>query len=87
MLRGEAIPGINAAGSQSQMQTHSLGWDIDDPLVTGAAEASSDSKRLTASCKSNVQVTSSGLPADFVSSAWRGGGLSQCVVEAIAWLS
>jgi hypothetical protein len=25
MLRGEAIPGINAAGSQLQMQTHSLG--------------------------------------------------------------
>jgi hypothetical protein len=72
MLRGEALPGINTTGDQLQMQTRSLGWDIDDLLASGAAAAASSGRaQVAVSCKSNVQVTSSGLPSDFVSAAWQ----------------
>jgi hypothetical protein len=71
MLRGEPIAGINATGTQLQMQTESLGWDIDDILASGVAIVSGGTPHLALSCKSNVQVTSSGRPADFVSAAWR----------------
>lgn len=70
MLCGEPIPGIDASGSQLQTQTHALGWDIDDLLATGTTD-SGVLRYLALSCKSSVQVTSSGLPSDFISAAWR----------------
>jgi hypothetical protein len=57
-------------GTQLQMQTQALGWEIDDILVQGKGE-SSETRQFAVSCKSNIQVTSSGLPVDFVSAAWR----------------
>jgi hypothetical protein len=70
MLRGEPAPGVKVAGQQLQMQTHALGWDLDNLLVTGATTPSGEGPHVAVSCKSNVQVTSSGLPDDFVSAAW-----------------
>lgn len=70
MLRGSPIPGIRVTGTQLQMQTQALGWEIDDILVQGKTEGF-ETRQLAVSCKSNVQVTSSGLPADYVSAAWR----------------
>ncbi len=70
MLRAELIPGIDVGGQQLQMQTHALGWEIDDLLVEGVTN-SGERSHLAISCKGNVQVTASGLPKDFVLSAWR----------------
>jgi hypothetical protein len=69
-LRGNPIPGIAAQGVQLQTQTHALGWVIDDLLVTGIAP-SGERRQLAISCKSNPQVTSTGLPSDFVALAWQ----------------
>ena len=77
MLSGQSIPGMDAAGFQLQMQTHALGWDIDDQLIS----ASADGPRLAISSKAALKVTASGLPADFLLPAWRqwqrGGPLRQ----------
>jgi hypothetical protein len=70
LLRGEAIPGINGLGEKLQMQTKALGWDIDDLLVSGRGTNGAEAPRLSVSCKSNVQVSSAGLPAAFVVAAW-----------------
>lgn len=70
MLRGSSIPGIRVTGTQAQMQTQALGWEIDDILIQGKGE-SFETRQLAVSCKSNVQVRSSGLPADFISAGWR----------------
>jgi len=70
MLRGEAIPGINDLGEKLQMQTKALGWEIDDLLVAGHGTNGAAAPRLSVSCKSNVQVSSAGLPETFVVAAW-----------------
>jgi hypothetical protein len=70
MLRGEAIPGINVLGDKLQMQTKALGWEIDDLLVSGRPSPGDEAARLSVSCKSNVQVSSAGLPVAFVAAAW-----------------
>jgi hypothetical protein len=69
MLIGELIAGIEVSGTQLQSQTGATGWHIDDLLVT--ASGSAHTKRLAISCKSNVQVSGNGLPADFVARAWK----------------
>ena len=52
------------------MQVASLGWVIDDILLT--ARPSPDNQRyLAVSCKSSMQVTASRLPASFVAQCWR----------------
>jgi hypothetical protein len=56
-------------GLRLQSQTSALGWLIDDLLVTCGPE--SEESHLALSCKSNLQVTSAGLPHDFVSPAWK----------------
>jgi hypothetical protein len=53
------------------MQTSSLGWEIDDLLVYGVPSIDGEVARLAISCKSNVQVTAAGLPATFVTAAWK----------------
>jgi len=70
ILRGEAIPGINDLGEKLQMQTKALGWEIDDLLVSGHGKSGAAAPRLSVSCKSNVQVSSAGLPETFVVAAW-----------------
>lgn len=70
MLRGEAIPGIDSQGDKLQMQTAALGWELDDLLVTGRAAPGIEAPRLSISCKSNLQVSSAGLPVAFVVAAW-----------------
>jgi hypothetical protein len=52
------------------MQVEALGWAIDDILLT-ATVTPDDQSHLAISCKSNVQVTASGLPADFVTRCWQ----------------
>jgi hypothetical protein len=69
-LTGQPLPGIEGSATRLQMQVEALGWDIDDILLT-AAVSPDDQRHLAISCKSNVQVTASGLPADFVTRCWR----------------
>jgi len=69
-LSGQPLPGVEAIGTRLQMQTEALGWAIDDILLTTAVTPG-DTRQLAISCKSNVQVTALGLPADFVTRCWR----------------
>jgi hypothetical protein len=69
MLTGEPMPAIGGAGIQLQAQVSSLGWHIDDLLLTAQSNTGSFG-RLAISAKGNLQVTASGLPADFVKRAW-----------------
>ncbi len=69
MLSREALPGIGPGGTQLQSQVSALGWHIDDLLVTAVQQPKP--QRIALSCKSNQQVSSAGLPADFVLRAWQ----------------
>lgn len=66
-LSGEHAPGIDAVVTQVQAQVSTLGWRIDDLLLTALTGAP---RRLAISAKGNLQVTALGLPADFVMRAW-----------------
>ncbi|TXT40388.1 MAG: hypothetical protein FD135_1330 [Comamonadaceae bacterium] len=66
-LSGEQAPGIGVA-TQVQAQVSTLGWRIDDLLLT--AQATTAQRRLAISAKGNLQVTAAGLPADFVTRSW-----------------
>ncbi len=68
-LTGKPLPGVGGAATRIQMQTASLGWLLDDVLVTAGPEESE--RRLAVSCKANLQVSASGLPADFMELAWK----------------
>jgi hypothetical protein len=70
-LTGQPLPVVDGIGTRLQMQTEALGWDIDDILVTTVADGPVGLRHLAVSCKSNVQVTASSLPADFVARCWR----------------
>lgn len=70
VLTGQQLPGIEGIGTRLQMQVGSLGWTIDDILLT-TMESPDHQRHLAMSCKSNVQVTASGLPADFVARCWK----------------
>ncbi|WP_369929307.1 hypothetical protein [Xanthomonas sp. NCPPB 2632] len=67
-LSGEHAPGIEGVVAQVQAQVSTLGWRIDDLLLT--AQAAGALRRLAISAKGNLQVTAAGLPADFVTRAW-----------------
>jgi hypothetical protein len=67
-LSGEQAPGIGGVVTQVQAQVSTLGWRIDDLLLT--AQAATEPERLAISAKGNLQVTAAGLPADFVTRAW-----------------
>ena len=67
-LSGEQAPGIGGVATQVQAQVSTLGWRIDDLLLT--TQANTTSRRLAISAKGNLQVTAAGLPADFVTRAW-----------------
>lgn len=67
-LSGEQAPGIGGVVMQVQAQVSTLGWSIDDLLLT--AQTTASLKRLAVSAKGNLQVTAAGLPADFVTRAW-----------------
>lgn len=67
-LSGEQAPGIGGVVTQVQAQVSTLGWRIDDLLVT--ALAATAQRRLAISAKGNLQVTAAGLPADFAARAW-----------------
>ncbi|HYW57050.1 MAG TPA: hypothetical protein VE934_08815 [Polaromonas sp.] len=69
MLTGEQVPAIGGTGVQIQAQVSSLGWHIDDLLLT-TREQSGKTGRLAISAKGNLQVNAAGLPADFVTRAW-----------------
>lgn len=66
-LAGEQAPDIGVV-TQVQAQVSTLGWRIDDLLLT--AQTTTASRRLAISAKGNLQVTATGLPADFVTRAW-----------------
>lgn len=70
MLAGGQAPAIGGDGVQLQAQVTAQGWHIDDILLT-TQSSTGETKRLAISAKGNPQVTSSGLPADFVSLAWK----------------
>jgi hypothetical protein len=67
-LSGEQAPGIGGVGTQLQAQVSTLGWRIDDLLLT--SDANGSPRRLAISAKGNQQVSASGLPSDFVARAW-----------------
>lgn len=67
-LSGEQTPGIDGVVTQVQAQVSTLGWLVDDLLLTAQAEGAP--RRLAISAKGNFQVTAAGLPADFVTRAW-----------------
>ena len=69
LLIAEALPGVGTAGHTIQSQTGASRWQIDDLLVTAGYDA--DTYHLSLSCKSNMQVSRNGLPADFVERAWK----------------
>jgi hypothetical protein len=69
-LMGQPLPGIGGTAARLQMQVEALGWHIDDILLTSPA-APEGARRLAISCKSNAQVTNTGLPVDFVARCWR----------------
>ena len=69
MLTGEQTPAIGGTGTQLQAQVSTLGWRIDDLLLTTQGNAGTFG-RLAISAKGNLQVSASGLPADFVKRAW-----------------
>jgi hypothetical protein len=69
-LSGQPLPGIVGAAARLQMQVEGLGWHIDDILLTAMATPN-DPRQLAISCKSNLQVTASGLPPDFVERCWQ----------------
>ncbi|MGJ8562826.1 MAG: nSTAND1 domain-containing NTPase [Alphaproteobacteria bacterium] len=68
MMSGAPLPGIDLPGVQFQSQTSALGWKIDDICIV--AQSLNSKRQLAVSCKSNVQVSGNGLPADFVMDAW-----------------
>jgi hypothetical protein len=70
VLTGQPLPGVEGVGTRLQMQVEALGWAIDDILLT-ATVSLDDQRHLAISCKSNVQVTASGLPTDFVTRCWQ----------------
>jgi hypothetical protein len=65
---GEQAPGVGGVCNQVQAQVSSLGWRIDDLLLTSEIDGSQ--RRLAISAKGNQQVSASGLPSDFVAHAW-----------------
>jgi hypothetical protein len=67
-LAGRELP-VQGQAQRLQMQTSSLGWDIDDVLLTTHDRAGD--QRLAISCKGNVQVSANGLPLSFAKEAWR----------------
>lgn len=67
-LSGEHAPGIDGVVTQVQAQVSTLGWRVDDLLLT--AQATGTPRRLAISAKGNLQVTAAGLPTDFVTRAW-----------------
>ena len=67
-LSGEQVPGVGGVITQVQAQVSTLGWRIDDLLLTSLAAGAP--RRLAISAKGNLQVTAAGLPADFVTRAW-----------------
>ncbi|MNR84303.1 hypothetical protein D3C72_151010 [compost metagenome] len=67
-LAGERGPGIDSVVTQVQAQVWSVGWRIDDILLT--SQAPGMQRRLAISAKGNLQVSAAGLPADFVTRAW-----------------
>jgi hypothetical protein len=69
-LTGEPLPGIDGVAQRIQTQVEALGWTIDDILLT-ATRAEGERRQLAVSCKSNVQVTSSALPSEFVARCWQ----------------
>lgn len=68
-LAGEQASAIGHVVSQVQAQVSTLGWHIDDLLLT--AQSVDPPQRLAISVKSNLQVTAAGLPGDFVKRAWQ----------------
>lgn len=67
-LSGEKVPGIAGVVTMIQAQVSTVGWRIDDLLLT--AYATTGPCRLAISVKSNFQVSAASLPADFVRLAW-----------------
>lgn len=68
-LSGEQAPGIGGTITQVQAQVFTLGWHIDDLLLT--SQSAGKKRQLAISAKGNFQVTAAGLPADFVKRAWQ----------------
>ena len=69
-LTGQSLPLVEGTCTRLQTQTESSGWHLDDILVTSIDNQGAE-HHLAVSCKSNIQVSSSGLPAEFVRDAWR----------------
>lgn len=69
MLVGEPTTAVGGRGTQIQAQVATLGWRIDD-LLLSATQDIGGPRHLAISAKGNLQVSAAGLPADFVKQAW-----------------
>lgn len=70
-LAGEPAPCIDGVITRIQAQVSTLGWQMDDLLLTAEVNNNpSTTCRLAISVKGNVQVSATGLPEDFVKRAW-----------------
>lgn len=69
MLLDQAIEGIGVPAEELLSQAGAAGWAIDDLICVGRT-ADGTKHRMAVSCKSSVQVTNSGWPADFAKAAW-----------------
>jgi len=69
-LTGQPTPGTGGTAARLQMQVEALGWTLDDILLT-SLNGRNNPLQLAISCKSNVQVTNSALPPDFVARCWQ----------------
>lgn len=63
-IRGIGVPGVRLLS-----QVGALRWAIDDLLCIGV-DPSGQERKLALSCKSNLQVSGRGLPADYMAAAW-----------------
>lgn len=64
------IESIGVPGDRLLSQAASAGWQIDDLVCVGLSDNGLE-HRLSLSCKSNIQVTNTGWPADFIQAAWQ----------------
>lgn len=68
-MSGLPVPGFDRSLSKIEFQTGALGWRLDDLLLSIGGDGDARGQ-LALSCKSNRQVTASGLPSEFMEAAW-----------------
>lgn len=77
LMVGQRLFGVGLDGAVLQSQTGTLGWAIDDLLISTHDQTC----HFAISCKSNFKVSSKGLPKDFVERAWQQWAAGGCLMQ------